>query len=333
MALGFFQLAQAKDRAPLADTAFDGGILSAESLGRGGTYVANPGTPAWASENPAAMASLPRGGLYTTVRVGRSSDLPESLINNLNPLRGRVMQFLAFPSDKGSLTFEPLGRRDGIDVLISTSPTTDFRNVDFACDAIGFAGAQGYRHMQFGLSLSYLRASLASTTHRSGSPDQSQLDTADGVRLNLGFQIPTGPVRWGLVLQNAPGFLWWKDYRRQVLPLRVRIGNSWQVYKGTYLTIEAEQRYYREGSNKRNFTHIGYETKSWKKISYRVGTFGEHIDKSDERHYTAGITFETTNHVLLTYAAERFRLNDVKVTESYLSVLVPFSVEDEPDAK
>jgi len=48
--------ALAKDRTPLSDQAYDGGIISAESLGRGQTIASNQGTLASGSENPAALA-------------------------------------------------------------------------------------------------------------------------------------------------------------------------------------------------------------------------------------------------------------------------------------
>ncbi len=112
---------------------------------------------------------------------------------------------------------------------------------------MGFAGSEKWKGGSVGFSLAYLRTSLATIDHTTGLPDVSNIDTGNGVRFNLGLKYPTGPAMWGLVLQNFPGFVWWKDYRRDILPVKLRIGNTWRASKSLYLSFDGEKRFLQGG--------------------------------------------------------------------------------------
>jgi hypothetical protein len=155
------------------------------------------------------------------------------------------------------------------------------------------------------------------------------MDTADGVRLNLGARYPTGPTMWGIAVQNAPGFLWWKNHKRDQLPLKVRVGNTWRVKSGALLSLEWEQRYYKEGSNKEDYLHFGGEVKVSDMIFLRSGVFANDIGKPEDRHWTGGLTIKTGGGAEISYAIENFELNQEKVNRSFLSVTFPFDTTEE----
>ena len=188
----------AKPRTPLPFDAYDGGVISADSLGRGGTVASAPGSMASGSENPAAVSSHQGSSYYVTTFVGQTTDWAESVIKSTDPVRNKVLQYLSMGAEKGTLFYEPLGRRE---------ERGNLSEVEFSADAIGFAAAEKYREGHVGLSLAYLHGSLASTLHQTGNPDQTELDTGNGFRLNLGLRYPTGSFMWGMVLQNFPGFI------------------------------------------------------------------------------------------------------------------------------
>jgi hypothetical protein len=307
----FSGAAFAKPKAPVPFTAFDGGIISAETLGRGDTVASNRGTPASGSENPAALNTPITSSLYVTAGVGSTSKVPRPARQAVDPLHDKVFQYGAIGAEKGVMYFEPISRLD------------DLTTSQMSVDAIGFAGADTWRNGSIGISLAYLRSSLFRPQTPANLPGEGQ-DTGNGVRLNIGLRYPTGPTMWGLVLQNFPGFLWWKHHERTQLPMRLRIGNTWRLRKGMLSSVEWEQRYYNEGSNKQDFVHIGAETQISDVIFLRAGVFADDIQKPEDRHWTTGLTIKTDMGAEVTYAFERFELLSEKVSRSFISVVFPF---------
>ncbi len=206
--------------------------------------------------------------------------------------------------------------------------------VDYQANALGIAGAETWGKGSFGLSLAYLWSSLADVVRIPGQPDQSHLDTADGVRLNLGIRQPTGPLMWGVVLQNMPAFLWGDTYRRQMLPPIIRVGNTLRAYPGILLSIDWERRFYHEGGDPINQLYVGGEIFAGDKIVLRVGAFGQNLDESDQRHFTAGIGFRPHPGLELSYAYETYDLLEERVRRSFVSFKYPFDTSvDEPAHK
>jgi hypothetical protein len=315
----------AKERAPLADETFDGGSPSAEVVGRGNTYATGTGNPASGSLNPAALGGDDKSYLYATALVHTGSKLPDDEAEATDPLSGRVLRYLAMASGKGTFFYEPLARNNEFAFADPVSPSPmDGAQVAVSADALGFAGADRVGAGNIGLSISYLHASLAEQPYAAGAPGPASLDTADGLRMNFGLRYPTGPVLWGATIQNAPAFLWWKDHRREQLPLRFRVGNAWRIQPGTVLSLEAESRYYHEGSRKENFFYAGIEMAANDAVVLRVGAFADKPDDPETRHYTGGVTVQTSTEVRLTYALEQFRLDKETVRQSFVSVGIPF---------
>lgn len=318
------RLAIAKPRAPLPKDALDGGILSAETLGRGATVASNRPNLASGSQNPAALDASGANATYTTILLNTSSSLPDNVAETSDPLSGKVLQYISIGSERGIIFFEPLARREERQIINPASPGTDFRDVQYAANALGFAGATKSGTTSIGLSISYLNSSLASTEHASGKPDQSTLDTADGLRLNLGFRIPTGNMMWGLLVQNLPGTLWGSRYRHQNLPIRARIGNTWRIAPGLLFSADVEKRFYNEGSDTEDFVYLGSEWFASKTVVLRGGLFGTSVNDPKKRHATAGVTVIAANGTELSYAFDRFEETGESVKRSLVSVQFPF---------
>jgi hypothetical protein len=307
--------ASAAPKIPVPYTSFDGGVISAETLGRGETVASNRGTPASGSENPAALNTSFTSSLYTTAGVGVTSKIPRTDRRAIDPLHEKVLQYAAIGAEKGVMFFEPISRLE------------ESTTAQLSVDAIGFAGADNWRNGSFGISFAYLRSSLYRPLTASNLPGEGA-DTGNGVRLNIGVRYPTGPAMWGLVLQNFPGFLWWKHHEKTQLPMRVRMGNTWKIRKGILSTVEWDQRYYNEGTDKEDFLHIGAETQISDAIFLRAGVFANDIQKPEERHWTTGLTIHTDMGAEVTYALERFELSGEKVSKSFISMTIPFASTD-----
>lgn len=310
-------------RAPLPDTALDSGILSAETLGRGGTIASNRATPAAGSENPAALeAPAGSGALYATTLVGVTSDVPNDVIDGVDPLNGRILQYLAVNADKGVLFFEPISRLRQAQTLDASAGLS--RDVSVDANAIGFAGAEKIKGGSYGISIAYLWSTIAETEKSNGAITAVHRATQDGLRLNLGLRYPTGPAMWGLLIQNGPGFLWGDTYRRQQLPLRIRVGNTYRLSKGVLLSIDGERRFYREGGKEEDYIYVGNESFLGKNLVLRVGAYGTSLSRSEERRLTTGLTFSAETGTAISYALEAFEIDGEKVKRSILSIQVPF---------
>lgn len=272
--------------------------------------ASNRGTPASGSENPAALVTPFTSSLYTTFHVGTTSKVPSSTRKAYDPLAEKTFQYAAIGAEKGVMFFEPISR-------LQTDTTGEL-----VVDAIGFAGADNWRKGSIGISLAYIRSTFFAADAPTDPTGQVN-DTGNGVRLNLGLRAPTGPMMWGLLVQNA-GFIWWKDHSKTTLPLKIRVGNTWRIQSGVLTTIEYETSFYNEGSNKEDFMHLGAEVPMGEYISFRAGVFGDQIDDPRDRHYTAGFTLKTQAGAEVSYALEQFEISDEKVNKSYISVAFPF---------
>ncbi len=129
---------------------------------------------------------------------------------------------------------------------------------------------------------------------------------------------------WGLTLQNFPGFLWWKDYQKDTLPMKIRAGETWKIQPNVFLSVDGERRFYHEGSHAENFLFAGIETFTSEQLVFRFGSFGTNLEDPDKRHVTAGATFTFSSQAKISYAYESFKINGENVKQSFVSILSPF---------
>lgn len=317
----------ARERAPIPESAFDGGVTSAETLGRGNTIASNRGTPASGSENPASLEQPgDSGSMYSTLMVGTRSSLSREAANETDPVHGKVIQYLSVGADKGVLFYQPLSRLHQTDTVDASAGTT--RDVDLNANAIGFAGSQKMKAGSLGLSLAYLWSAMDVVERSSGSITSTVHDTSDGIQMNIGFRYPTGPAMWGLVVQNAPGFLWGGHYRREQLPVRVRVGNTYRLAKGYLLSIDGERRFYREGGDSQDYIYVGAEAYVSQRFVIRFGSYGTSLNSADKRTVTAGATYIGHDNTQISYAYQQYQLDTDKIKRSIVSLQVPFVTGD-----
>ncbi len=315
----------ANPNAPISNTAFDGGVISPETLGNGNNYASTQGNAASGSLNPATLLTLTKSSFYTSFFVGNTSDIPEVNIRDNDPLEDKVFQYLSLTSESGAIFYEPVGRKHEAVPTSSLSPAGDFKEVNFRCAALGFAGAHKLKSGgSLGISLAYLTGDLDYGTYEGNTLKRFDSDTGNGVRMGVGVRYPTGPVMWGMALKNAPGFLWWKNHKRDILPVTIQAGNTWRMKPGYLFSLSGETRFYDEGKEKKNYLNIGQEIPLGKNLSIRAGAFGENVSKSDKRHVTGGLTFRTSSGVEISYALDAYEIVNEKVKKSYLSFLFPF---------
>src|SRR5262249_33058600 len=131
------------------------------------------------------------------------------------------------------------------------------RKIDFEANALGFAGSGKVGPGMLGISIAYVWTSLNVVDTPVAGPQKITNDTAEGFRLNLGYNYVYGPTTWGAVIQNAPGIVWGNEYKREVLPFQARVGNTWRIASGFILMADYERRFYNEGGDKQSVYHVG----------------------------------------------------------------------------
>ena len=325
----FLSAATAVARPPVGgpETLYDSGVISAETLGRGGTIASNRATPASGSENPASLAQpAGSGSVYSTALLSTRSHLPRPAEEATDPLREKTLQYLSVEADKGVLFFEPVSRFDATQDVGPAAGTT--RDLSVETNALGFAGAQPWGAGSYGLSIAYLWSSIVETDHAGATITQTRHDTMDGLRLNLGVRYPTGPAMWGAVVENAPAFLWGSTYKAEKPPLRARVGNTYRLAEGVLFSVDVERRFYREGGNHQDFVYVGNESFLGKNLVARVGAYGTSLETADKRHLTAGLSAIAKNGTTISYAFESFRVDEETVRRHLLSVQVAFESGD-----
>ena len=128
---------------------------------------------------------------------------------------------------------------------------------------------------------------------------------------------------WGLVIKNAPAYLWWKDFRRDMLPLTVRVGNRFSMEEGWSFLVDGEKRFYREGGRTQDVLHLGAETRVFEALTLRGGVFSDDIEKPAQRHWTGGATVTSGGGASITVGWERFTAIE-RVQRFFLSISAPF---------
>jgi hypothetical protein len=167
---------------------------------------------------------------------------------------------------------------------------------------------------------------LATATHQTGQPDATALDTGSGVKMDIGIRSSLGPTMWGILLQNAPGFVWWKNYKSDQLPFKIRTGGTWKMGPGLLLSADVEKRYYRQGSQKETQYNVGTESYIHKYYALRVGAYGAELGDPKQRHWTGGLTFKSAAGVELSAGADYFTANEDAVTSYLVSMQIPMNV-------
>lgn len=243
-----------------------------------------------------------------------------SSASSLDPLDGKVLQYVSMRGEKGTIFFEPLSR-----MRLSDGN----QDVRYDADAFGFAGSEQMGAGSIGLSVAYLHSSIDVVEHQAGLPDKSIYDTADGLRMNIGIRYPTGPATWGLLVQNAPGFLWGKEYQREILPFKARIGNTLMMVKDLYLSADYERRFYHEGSHQQSYYYVGIEALLSDYAVLRGGYFGTDVYQSDNRTATLGLSLINKSGAQISYAMEIFEQDGQSVKRSLVSIQSPFQSSEQ----
>ncbi|MFN0118675.1 MAG: hypothetical protein ACKVQC_10360 [Elusimicrobiota bacterium] len=319
----FISYLQAADRTPLPYYVFDSEGVSADTISRGNTFVSNIGSFSSGSENPASLSSNLDNSALTTLLVKTKSSFSKEVEQSQDILHGNMMRYLSMGGEKGLIFFEPVSRLRSSETFTTGTFPFENRTTEFNLNAIGIAGGSAYKIGDFGISLSYLFGNISVKEKRPSQNEIFTTDTTNGVRMNFGFRVPYGPFMVGLSAQNAPAFLWWKGYKRDQLPTKLRAGTTLRLGHGILISIDQEQVLYKEGSLKKDYTYIGSESYVGSRGVVRFGVYGEKIDKPEKRHYTTGFTFKLPQKMNISYALDTFKLNGEKIKVSVISVLFP----------
>lgn len=177
------------------------------------------------------------------------------------------------------------------------------------------------------MNINYLYGSLGIAEEVPSS--HANISTGNGWGLDWGIIYTYSPlVRVGILLENAPSYIYWSDYRSDPLPLNLRVGLGIKMAKLLTLASDFHERFYVRrdgGSNRLGIYHLGIEYDTARNISLRLGMFGENFVEERKVNYTFGLGYRG-NWYLLDLALKRYYVDGIGApVYSYVSSLsLPF---------
>ena len=180
----------------------------------------------------------------------------------------------------------------GNNIAIGWQGIEDYKdeNVEIKVSKIFFTTAsKQYKSNLLGINFGYIYGMIGETEE-----NQSNVDSLNGFSVDWGlFYNLSERMNIGVVFFNAPGFVYYSDYHKDVLPFSFQAGVSLRI-PYTLLSFDYQKHYYRKPfPENKDFTyHFGMEV-NVRNVSLRWGSFGNEIDfKDDDRSFGIGYIFK-----------------------------------------
>jgi len=310
----------ARESSPILYNSFDGIAIGARPIGMGESFVAisdSADAPYW---NPAGLVFLKNSLCTVMFDLARSGAKREDIIRG-ESLQGEWFTYLCFCSNLGGVSWRPLSN-----FREENSASYSEREIKVNKYTLSFAIPYSWR-VSFGMNINYLYGSLGIAEEVPSS--HANISTGNGWGLDWGIIYTYSPlVRVGILLENAPSYIYWSDYRSDPLPLNLRVGLGIKMAKLLTLASDFHERFYVRrdgGSNRLGIYHLGIEYDTARNISLRLGMFGENFVEERKVNYTFGLGYRG-NWYLLDLALKRYYVDGIGApVYSYVSSLsLPF---------
>ncbi|MFC1566371.1 hypothetical protein ACFL4A_00850 [bacterium] len=281
-----FQYIHARESSPLRDFwySFDGSAVGARAIGMGGAFSAIASSPEAVYWNPAGLYYIQNRLAYFEYNeyVFEKNEHKDIAFQN-DPLKGKNFTFFAFCNEKGAVSYRPLSDYSATD---ENGNRAKLKLGQYSLSTAGITEDDSI----FGVNVNYFHGFLGYVSKTSTGNDLD-ISSANGWGLDWGFLFPSSSnnLVLGLMLQNAPAFLYWENFKKDVLPFILRAGLAINSSNKHIFAFDYERRYYRDRGNLIIY-HTGYE-EVINNVIVRIGAYGEDLSKSNETTYTTGITY------------------------------------------
>jgi hypothetical protein len=296
----FVNFVYSKENAPIKDYyySYDGEYIGARALGMGGAYVAVADTPDAVYYNPAGLYNVKNKELGLMFDMGRKGKESDYDVKSNDAVRGSSLRYAVFCQEGGALSWRPLA---------------DYRNTNSNGDNVELninqysisASSKSDEGGIAGINLNYMRGYLG---YLSNTDKTMNLSKGSGWGLDWGFLFDRNKFfTIGVMLKNAPAFIYWQDYKSYQLPFTLLTGFSSTFPTKTIFSFEYERRYYRNIDSITAY-HLGLEQAIISGIYLRIGTYGENLKDDDKVRYTSGFGFAIDKY-RFDIATEKYKLD------------------------
>lgn len=294
---------------------YDGRTIDAKAIGMGEAFVAVSDNVSAIYWNPAGLKQIKGNYLTIDVNTNRETSAANDDLYKNDSLDGKRVIFLGFANSKNAFAYRPISDYSGI---------FEGKNIEIKANKYTVSFASDYTsRVNIGINMNYISAQLGVIDEITPS---ANISSGNGLAIDFGllysiFKI----VKLGFSVENAPGYIWWDDYKRQVLKLHLRTGFSLNLSK--WLLVSAD--YENMNSVKKEFYHCGLQQTIMQHLYFREGIISEGFfpaGGADKKDYTTGVGYEIKNWVI-DLGTKIYKLDNSekdKATDYTFSLNIPF---------
>ena len=303
-----------KDDLSLPSFIYDDRAVGAKAIGMGEAFVAVSDNASAIYWNPAGLKQLEGSYLAIDLNTLQKTSASNDDLYKSDSLSGKKLIFLGFANSKNAFAFRPISDYSG---------AFGSKNIEIRANKYTFSFISKYSsRMDIGINVNYISAQIGVVDEIKPS---ANISDGNGMAIDFGLLYNAAKfAKIGFCVEDAPGYVWWDDYKRQVLKLHLRTGFSLNLSKWFLVSADYENMY----SMKKEFYHCGLQQSIVQHLFFREGIISESFfaGDADKKNYTTGIGYEIKNWNI-DLSAKNYKLDNPdkdKVTDYTFSLNIPF---------
>jgi len=302
----------AKQKISLPDFIFDGKPVDAKAISMGESFSAvcdNASVSYW---NPAGLKQLEGKYFTTCINTSHKTDASDDELFAGDSLQGKKLIFIGFANSKSAFSFRPIS---------DYSSVFEVKKIELRANKYTFSSASQYTNKMLGININYISAHLGVTDLINPT---ANISDGNGIAIDFGLLYTASEfIKLGFSIENSPGYIWWTDYKRNIIKSHIRAGLS--VKPADWLLMSFD--YENIASIKKEFYHGGLQQTLAKHVFFRQGIISEKFfNNSDKKSLTFGGGYELKKWII-DFAAKLYQLENTgksKVTDYTFSLSMSF---------
>jgi hypothetical protein len=303
----------AKQDAPLPVFIFNGKPVDAKAIGMGEAFVAVSDNVSASYWNSAGIKQLEGKYFTTCINTSQKTDASNDDLFANDSLEGKKLIFIGFADSKSAFSFRPVS---------DYSSVFENKKIELRANKYTFSSAAQYTDkMQLGINVNYISAHLGVTDLVNPA---ANISDGNGFAADFGLLYTASEfVKLGFFVENSPGYIWWTDYKRNIIKSHIRTGLSIKPANWLLMSFDYENI----ASIKKEFYHGGLQQTIAKHIFLRQGIISEKFfNNADMKSLTLGAGYELKKW-LIDFATKSYQLDNPdkdKVTDYTFSLSMSF---------
>ncbi|MBI5573598.1 MAG: hypothetical protein HY919_03485 [Elusimicrobia bacterium] len=303
----------AKQDTPVPVFIFNGKPVDAKAIGMGEAFAAVSDNASASYWNPAGLKQLEGKYFTTCINTSQKTDASDDDLFAGDSLQGKKLIFMGFANSKSAFSFRPISNYSSI---------YEDKKIELRVNKYTFSSASQYTdRMKLGINLNYISAQLGVTDLVN---PVANISDGNGIAIDFGLLYSASEfAKLGFSVENSPGYIWWTDYKRNIIKSHIRTGLSIKPADWLLMSFDYENI----ASLKKEFYHGGLQQTLAKHIFLRQGIISEKFfNNGDLKSLTIGGGYELKKWII-DFAAKSYQLANTdksKVTDYFISLNIPF---------